>query len=420
MRVAQRLRRSHLAVVVCATYALVAVCAVNLAKDDVFYDLLFLPVDMPRVANTLATLPESSAIGAEVAKELLISPRSRKESLEIPVTSSPTVQRDCFQTQLPEIAKKVVIDNVDQSVLIAESGGENEMVGSEESLLTETADTTSSLANELGLEGDAGSVSEPSMAKAAALVDDATVVATAQALAADVDGLAFISTVYEDEPIWTDWTRHESGTISYRQTGGSGGASYGRYQFDKDSALPRFLQYCINTGDEIYASFAQFIDVSGKKPRMVTTSGLSDVWIMICDARGEAFYSLQTAYALQTYYAEVKADLLDLYGINLSDYSAVTQGSVFSIAIRDGNSVSLQRSKNNLRSVTDTYVAGINELDWLCAMYDAEARRHPTQVKRWGNAQKNEAISAYLALSGNTTQPEQPEQPEMLTAQFVQ
>ena len=67
---------------------------------------------------------------------------------------------------------------------------------------------------------------------------------------------------------------------------------------------------------------------------------------------------------------------------------------MWSIALRDGNNVHTMRRYNNLRTVVDTYVPGIDEETWLRAIYAAETARHPSQSGRWSNKQLNAALSA--------------------------
>lgn len=195
------------------------------------------------------------------------------------------------------------------------------------------------------------------------------------------------------ELIWMGWTVFESGDESYAQTGGDGGHAFGRFQFDSRYDLAGFLQKCINY-DVAYARFGQFITTKSGQTVMRTRSGLSEVWKQIYSERPDEFSLLQIEYAAETYYYNVKMALLNMYGINIDEYSPVLKGTMWSIALRDGNNVHAMRRYNNLRTVVDTYVPGIDEETWLRAIYAAETARHPSQSGRWSNKQLNAALSA--------------------------
>lgn len=200
--------------------------------------------------------------------------------------------------------------------------------------------------------------------------------------------------------IWMDWLRFESGTAAWRQVGGDGGRAYGRYQFDIDYALPRFLSYCLSADSTTYAAFAGFITGEGKQARMVTTAGLPEVWTSLCDTHEAGFFALQDQYAREFYYNPVKENLLAIYGIDLDAYGPVLRGTVWSIALRDGPNVSRDGS-NNLYPVTATYSPGVDEATWLDAIYTAETNRHPSQAGRWGGAQRDAALQALNSVGEN-------------------
>jgi hypothetical protein len=61
--------------------------------------------------------------------------------------------------------------------------------------------------------------------------------------------------------------------------------------------------------------------------------------------------------------------------------------------------VSKDNTKNGLRSATSTYYPGIDEREWLTKIYEAEARRHPSQRNRWGTEQ----IAACFAFMNGAT-----------------
>lgn len=187
----------------------------------------------------------------------------------------------------------------------------------------------------------------------------------------------------ETEPIWLDWTWFESHD-DYALTGGDGGASYGRYQFTVGYCLEDFISYCQTAQPEHYSAFS--------------SGDIDAAWKQAHATYGAEFAALQDQYALERYYYPVKNKLLELYDIDLDQYSPVLKGTIFSLAIRNGSNVSLERKTNKLYSATSTYTPGISEEDWLDAIYNTEAKRHPKQVERWRDTQKAMALEALSSL----------------------
>ena len=206
-------------------------------------------------------------------------------------------------------------------------------------------------------------------------------------------------TASSDEVIWMGWTVFESGDESYAQVGGDGGHAFGRFQFDSRYDLAGFLQKCITYDANYAVKFGQFVTTKSGKPAIRTRSGLNAVWRQVYAERSEEFARLRIEFAAETYYHQVKEALAATYGINLDDYGPVLKGTVWSVALRDGNNVHTIRKYNNLRTVVDTYAPGISEETWLRAIYAAEAARHPSQAGRWNNKQLTAALVA-LAEEG--------------------
>lgn len=204
--------------------------------------------------------------------------------------------------------------------------------------------------------------------------------------------------------IWTGWQHFESGygKSSWYQTGGGGGYSYGRYQFDIRLSVANFLGTCIDTGDPVYAEFSQYVFFDGTGYQMLTDEGLAETWVMVCDAKQEDFFQRQTHFAMKQYYQKPARRLLEIYGIDLDEYSAILKGTVWSIAIRDGSSVSLDADKNNLSAVTDTYQFGIDEEEWLERIYDAETMKHSSDNERWQKDQRTEALELFNDLQSGS------------------
>lgn len=209
-----------------------------------------------------------------------------------------------------------------------------------------------------------------------------------------------------DEEIWTGWTVFESGSDGWYSAGGDGGHAYGRYQFDIGYEFVNFLQYCLNEDAGAYAPFAKYVAMSEitagrngnesvmeNQPLLDARDELSATWKQICDEQGQDFFDLQTEFAAGIYYYPVKSKLMSIFGINLDDYGPALKGTVWSIAVRDGSNVSRNQTYNNLRAVTSTYVEGIDEDEWLNAIYNMETERHPSQSQRWNVEQRQAALT---------------------------
>lgn len=188
--------------------------------------------------------------------------------------------------------------------------------------------------------------------------------------------------------IWLGWTEFESGESSWSLTASDGGHAYGRYQFDDRHSLAEFLRFCVNSDRENFESFTTFYEVVGGKAKIKNTERLPEEWAWICHLKKEAFYQLQTEFALKAYYRPARKTIKTVAKVDINDYSPVLRGTVMSIAIRDGHYA------NNLTSVTRTYYRGISEREWLAEIYAAEAARHDDQVDRWAGRQKQAALAA--------------------------
>lgn len=182
--------------------------------------------------------------------------------------------------------------------------------------------------------------------------------------------------------VWLDWTVFESGN-AYDSVNSAEGY-YGRFQFATEYCVEDFVHFCQTENSEHFS--------------MLDLNNLAATWQQAYDAYPQEFALLQDRYAFEHYYLAVRDGLRDLYDINLRDYSEVIRGTAFSIAIRDGRYVSLNSSENNLRAFTDTYYPGISEEEWIAAIYDAEADRHPKQDRRWRDEQKAMALEALASL----------------------
>ena len=113
----------------------------------------------------------------------------------------------------------------------------------------------------------------------------------------------------------------------------------------------------------------------------------------------DEFAGLQSRTAYEAYYLPAQRGMLSNYGINIKEYSPALRGTIWSLAIRNGATVSKDNTKNGLRSATSTYSPGIDEREWLTKIYEAEARRHPSQRNRWGTEQ----LAACFAFMNGAT-----------------
>ncbi len=215
--------------------------------------------------------------------------------------------------------------------------------------------------------------------------------------------------------VWTGWTVFESGRERFNLAGSDGGYAYGCYQFDIGYSLVDFLKFCISYNQAHYGQFQQFIDMSSiesgyrketdTKPSMINPplysnrASLINAWHAAYMNYPDEFAGLQSRTAYETYYLPAQRGLLSNYGINIKEYSPALRGTIWSLAIRNGATVSKDNTKNGLRSATSTYYPGIDEREWLTKIYEAEARRHPSQRNRWGTEQ----IAACFAFMNGAT-----------------
>lgn len=215
--------------------------------------------------------------------------------------------------------------------------------------------------------------------------------------------------------IWTGWTIFESGRERFDLAGSDGGYAYGCYQFDIGYSLVDFLQFCVTFNPSHYEEFTPFIEMSSievgyrnetdtkqtmiNPPLLTNRAALINAWHSAYMKYPDEFAGLQSRTAYESYYLPAQRGMLSKYNINISDYSPALRGTIWSLAIRNGSNVSLDNAQNGLRSATSTYTPGIDEREWLTKIYEAEARRHPSQRNRWGTEQP----AACFAFMNGTT-----------------
>ncbi len=195
------------------------------------------------------------------------------------------------------------------------------------------------------------------------------------------------------EAIWTGWAYFESGDECWEQVGGDGGNAYGRFQLDARHSLAAFLRYAAETNPD-FVGLERYYRKNGSKTSLKSTEGLAEDWAWICAVYDKEFYQVQAEFAYGTFYCLMRDELLEKRGINLNEYGPVLKGTVWSVAVRNGNNLS------SLWSVTDTYYPGIGEEEWLREIYAVEAWRHPDQAKRWEKDQLKSALETLEMLDG--------------------
>lgn len=201
--------------------------------------------------------------------------------------------------------------------------------------------------------------------------------------------------VAPSEAIWTGWAYFESGDAGWEQVGGDGGNAYGRFQLDARHSLPAFLRYAAET-DVNFVGLEKYYRKNGDKTTMKSAEGLGHDWTWLCAVYGEEFYQVQAEFAYGTFYCLMRDEILEEYQIDLDEYGPVLKGTVWSVAVRNGNNLS------SLYSVIDTYYPGIPEEEWLREIYAVEEWRHPDQTKRWGEGQLNAALETLAMLESGT------------------
>lgn len=184
----------------------------------------------------------------------------------------------------------------------------------------------------------------------------------------------------------TFFTRYESGSLTYGQTGGDKGRAYGKYQFDYRYSLVGLLSYCLKQNPTTCAEFAPF--VRPKQDRRVlidkryldryidkdkdseetikalkASPDLASAWTCVYNRDPSSFASWQDQYALLQYYMPVERALA-ARGIHLSTRTYVERGAVFSYSIQEGQSAAAEGVAG--AGITD----GTSSRDFLNRLYD--------------------------------------------------
>ena len=137
------------------------------------------------------------------------------------------------------------------------------------------------------------------------------------------------------------FTKFESGSVGYAQTGGDHGRACGKYQFDYRYALIPFLKYCYSSDPEFFKEFEPFLGISPGSSSLVNNQKLFTAWKNCYNTDPARFSSMQDKYAEEAYYKYAE-NYLSARGIHLDTRPYVIRGAVFSYAIQEGSQVAAQ------------------------------------------------------------------------------
>ena len=196
------------------------------------------------------------------------------------------------------------------------------------------------------------------------------------------------------------FTKFESGSAGYAQTGGDSGRAYGKYQFDYRYSLVPFLKYCYNANSTFFKGFKSFINISPGSSSLIKTSSnhkLADAWEACYKADAAYFSDMQDKFALDQYYTPCERALA-AKGINMVLRSYVCRGAVFSYSIQHGQTVAVNAVVN--AGLTDD----VNDRTFIKKLYDYRWR----DSKGWAgrsafsyryNQEKALALATYDKIS---------------------
>lgn len=136
------------------------------------------------------------------------------------------------------------------------------------------------------------------------------------------------------------FTKFESGSAGYAQTGGDSGKACGKYQFDYRYSLVPFLKYCYAANKTFFKAFKPFIGISPGSGSLINNSKLYAAWAAAYKADAKYFSSMQDDFAVASYYKPVE-DALSAKGYHMALRSYVCRGAVFSYSIQHGQNVAV-------------------------------------------------------------------------------
>ena len=196
------------------------------------------------------------------------------------------------------------------------------------------------------------------------------------------------------------FTKFESGSAGYAQTGGDSGRAYGKYQFDYRYSLVPFLKYCYNKNSTFFKGFKPFINTAQGSSSLIQTSSnhkLADAWKACYKAYAKYFSNMQDEFALDQYYKPCEK-ALSAKGIHMELRPYVCRGAVFSYSIQHGQTTAVNAVVN--AGLKDS----VSDKDFLKKLYDYRWR----DSKGWAgrsaftyryNQEKALALSTYNQIS---------------------
>ena len=159
------------------------------------------------------------------------------------------------------------------------------------------------------------------------------------------------------------FTKFESGSVGYAQTGGDSGKACGKYQFDYRYSLVPFLNYCYKANKTFFKGFKPFLNISPGSSSLINNKKLYEAWAEVYKADSKYFSTMQDNFALEHYYKPVE-DALAAKGINLAVRAYVCRGAVFSYSIQHGQTVAVNAVIK--AGLTDA----VSDRDFLKKLYD--------------------------------------------------
>jgi hypothetical protein len=136
------------------------------------------------------------------------------------------------------------------------------------------------------------------------------------------------------EKTWSGWVKRESGSSGFRQVCGDNGHAYGKYQFDYRYGLVPAMTYFRNASGH-YGGFSKYIKLGAGNSELSGNKELANLWISYCNKYPEEFETLQDEAGYIQYYTPAK-EYLTKNGYDITNYSEVLKGSLWSFSIRSG------------------------------------------------------------------------------------
>lgn len=170
------------------------------------------------------------------------------------------------------------------------------------------------------------------------------------------------------------FTKFESGSAGYNQTGGDSGNACGFYQFDYRYALLPFVKYCYSADPVLFAEFEPFAAYSSGV-KLKSNKKFYKAWNTIYNRSPKGFASYQDEYAKKEYYNE-SARYLGVMGITLVGRSDVVKGAVFSYSIQHGQYSAAQAVKDS-KAYTKT------DREFIIKLYDYRMKKFPLYKTRY-------------------------------------